>query len=275
MKDILLDIINNDTSYNRSATKMLKKTHPELWNEILTVTAFLPATAKPKQRIWHILNDTYEIPLCPETGVEVKWHENRYLTYSSLQASRKDVAKKLSKIIAGDNHWRNIDPNKAKQANKKYSDGYSNGRIIVDRTKRNTEKILKKLKNTCLEKYGVDNPSKTKEVKEKIYQQAVARGCTPREERSLRRLYYDAVWKVTEASWQNHFDAINPTRLNRTYNALDHIYSIQQGFRDSIPPYIIGHWTNLRVISLSENGIKGMRCDKTKEELFEDFELAN
>ena len=87
----------------------------------------------------------------------------------------------------------------------------------------------------------------------------------------MRRVYYDAVWKFTEESWKAQFDQINPTRLNRTHNALDHIYSIQQGFRDCIPPFIIGHYSNLRVISLSENGIKGMRCDKTKEELFGDF----
>jgi hypothetical protein len=68
-----------------------------------------------------------------------------------------------------------------------------------------------------------------------------------------------------------YFDKINPQRLDRSSNALDHIYSIQQGFKDSIPPYIIGHWTNLRIISLVENSIKGMRCDKTPAELFEDF----
>jgi hypothetical protein len=270
MKSILQDIIANDTSYNKSATKMLKKTHPGLWADILNATAFLPVQAKPKQRIWHILNDIYEIPLCPETRTEVKWHENRYLSYSSLQASRKDVAKKLSKSTVGDNHWRTKDPDKSKNATKKYITGLATGRIVVDRTKRNSPAITAKSKNTCLEKYGVDNPSKDKSIQEKIYQKAIERGCTPREERSLRRLYYDAVWKITEESWKNYFDKINPTRLNRSYNALDHIYSIQQGFREGILPYIIGHYTNLRVIGLSENGIKGMRCDKTKEELFKD-----
>ena len=277
MKSILQEIITNDTSYNKSATKMLKKTHPELWADILTATSFLPNTAKPKQRIWHILHDIYKIPLCLETGVEVKWHENRYLTYSSLQASRKDVAKKLTNVIAGVNHWRSKDPVKSKKANEKYSQGMKNGTYIsmAERQKdRDYGEIKKKTIKTWIKNYGVDNPSKDKTIQEKIYQRAVKRGCTPREERSLRRLYYDAVWKITEDNWKNHFDSINPARLNRTYNALDHIYSIQQGFRDSIPPYIIGHWTNLRVISLSENGIKGMRCNKTKQELFEDFELA-
>lgn len=277
MKSILQDIITNDTSYNRSAIKMLKKTRPELWVDILTATAFLPEAAKPKQRVWHILNDVYKIPLCPETGKQVKWHENRYLTYIDLKSSRNDVAKKLRDSTKGDSHWRNKDTDKSKKASKKYSDGMKSGKHkpMSERQKdRDYEDIKKKSKQTWLEKYGVDNPSKDKAVQEKIYQKAVDRGCTPREERSSRRLYYDAVWKITEDSWKNHFDSINPTRLNRTYNALDHIYSIQQGFRDRIPPYIIGHYTNLRVITLSANGIKGMRCDKTKEELFEDVDLA-
>ena len=275
MKDILLDIINNDTSYNKSATKMLKRTHPELWDEIMYATSFLPYEAKPKQRIWHILNDTYKIPVCPETGIEVKWHENRYLTYSSFNASRKDVAKKLSKSIAGNNHWRKQDPNKSKKANNKFTNNFEAGnhKPWEDRN-RNQKEYAKKSKQTCLEKYGVENGSQTKEARDKGSDARIRNGATPKHLRSLRRLYYDAVWRFTEKSWRNHFDKINPARLRRSDNALDHIYSIQQGFRDSIPPYIIGHWTNLRVIGLVDNSIKGMRCDKTKEELFEDFELV-
>lgn len=35
--------------------------------------------------------------------------------------------------------------------------------------------------------------------------------------------------------------------------------------------YIIGHWTNLRMIEKTENYSKGMRCDKTQDQLFNDF----
>lgn len=75
----------------------------------------------------------------------------------------------------------------------------------------------------------------------------------------------------TKATWRKEFDKINPTRLNRSEIDLDHIYSIQQGFRDNIPPFIIGHWTNLRMLEKTENYSKGMRCDKTQEQLFDDF----
>ena len=266
MKDMLLNIIQTDTSYNKSATRYLYKTHPELWQQVVEKTSFLPDTALAKQRIWHIVNDTYEIPLCPIENIPVKWWENRYLITSSRTAKQK------YKWSKGD-----YDNAHSQEANKHRSIGNKNA-VVRGRKYRDpityTEADRIKSKQTCLEKYGVGNGSQTKEAREKIYQRAVKRGCTPREERSLRRLYYDTVWKITEENWKNHFDSINPARLNRTYNALDHIYSIQQGFRDSIPPYVIGHYTNLRVISPSENGIKGMRCDKTKQELFEDFELA-
>ena len=263
MKDILLNIIQTDASVNKSATRYLYKTHPDLWQQVLEKTSFLPDTALAKQRIWHIVNNVYEIPLCPVENIPVKWWENRYLTTSNRNAKQKY---KWSKGDYANAHTE--EANKQRQESNKKA--VKNGRKY-----RNlgtyTDVDREKSKQTCLEKYGVDNPSKAKLVKEKIYEKAVARGCTPREDRTLRRIYYDTVWKFTEESWKNHFDIINPERLNRTYNALDHIYSIQQGFRDSIPPYIIGHHTNLRIISLSENGIKGMRCDKSKEELFENF----
>ena len=263
MKDILLNIIQSDTSANKSATRYLYKTHPELWQQVLEKTSFLPDTALAKQRVWHIINDTYKIPLCPVENIPVKWWENRYLTTSSRAAKQKY---KWSKGDYANAH--------TEQANERRQDSnkkaVKNGRKYRE-LKTYTLADREKSKQTCLEKYGVSNGSQTKEAKEKIYQQAVARGCTPREERSLRRIYYDAVWRITEENWRDHFDDINPTRLNRSHNALDHIYSIQQGFRESIPPYIIGHYTNLRVIGLSENSIKGMRCDKSRDQLFDDF----
>lgn len=264
MKDILLGIINSDTSRNKSSTRYLYRSHPELWNRIIENTSFLPNDAKPKQRVWHILNEIYEIPKCPITGQFVKWWENRYLETLDVNAARIKQYRDGKAAI----HHPDV-KSKADESNRRTAaEGKRKSPTLTEEL---LKQRIKKLKQTCLEKYGADNPSKTKEVKEKIYQQAVARGCTPKEDRSLRRLYYDAVWKFTEQSWKQNFDLINPDRISRSKNALDHIYSIQQGFRESIPPYIIGHYTNLRVISLSENSIKGMRCDKTPNQLFDDF----
>jgi len=266
MKIVLQNIITNDTSYNKSATRYLYKTHPDLWQQILHKTSFLPKTAKPKQRIWHIINDIYKIPLCPITNVQVKWWENRYLETANPTA-RIRLQHRRGDFVNG--HTPEINERRAKSnRGKRVSLGTRKAPMMTEEAKQQREENKKQ---TFLKNYGVDNPSKSKKVLEKIYQKAVERGCTPKHLRSLRRLYYDAVWKITEESWKTNFDKINPTRLNRSYNALDHIYSIQQGFRECIPPYIIGNYTNLRVIGLSENSIKGMRCDKSKEQLFEDF----
>ena len=271
MKDILLRIIESDTSYNKSATKMLRKTHPDLWNEVLEQTKFLPKTALPKQRIWHILNECNIRPTCPITGEFVKWCEKKYNTYSSLEAKNKDIGRVLSNAISGENHWRNKNPDKSKKANEKFSKGLSSGRIVIDRSKRDTKAILDKAKQTYLKNYGVDNPSKHSSIKQKISDSQISNGAIPKHLRNSKRLYYEAVGKFTGESWKNNFDQINPTRLNRSEYDLDHIYSKHQGFKDNIPPYIIGHWTNLRMLSKSENSSKGSRCDKTSEQLFEDF----
>jgi hypothetical protein len=263
MKDMLQEIINNDTSYNKSATRYLYKTHPEIWQYVLEKTSFLPESALAKQRVWHVLNEVYEQPLCPIEKIPVKWCDYRYLTTSNRAAKQKykwskgDYANAHSEEA---NKKRKDSNKKAVQVGRKYrpKNTYTN----VDR---------EKSKQTCLIRYGVKNGSQTKDAREKVSNARVKNGATPKHLRSLRRSYYDAVWKFTEESWRQHFDEINPKQLNRSNNALDHIYSIQQGFRDNIPPYIIGHWTNLRVIPLVENSIKGMRCDKTQTELFGDF----
>lgn len=266
MKNILLDIINNDLTANKSATRYLYKTHPDLWEEIVKNTTFLPITAKAKQRVWHIINDTYKIPLCPITNQQVKWHENRYLTTIDPRA-RMHLQHLRGDFINGHTPEANA---KRSQSNKK---AVELGRRYRDKSTY-TEEQKQKAKQTWINKYGEDNPSKNKEVQEKIYLKAVLRGCTPREKRSLRRLYYETVWKITEENWKQHFDKINPHKIRRSENALDHVYSIQQGFRDNIPPYIIGHWTNLRIMGMSENSSKGMKCHKTQNQLFEDFDLA-
>jgi len=271
MKEILLEIISNDHSYNKSATRYLYKTHPKIWDEILQLTSFLPDDAAPKQRVWHILNDIYKRPVCPVTKEFLKWREKKYDKYSSVDAKNRDIGNVLSKVLSNGNHWRKKDQEKSKLANEKFSTGLTSGRITIDRSKRDSKTIYNKSKITWMKKYGVDNPAKSLSVRNKISKLKIEKGATPKHLRSLRKLYYDSVWYFTEQSWKNHFDKINPLRIDRSKNALDHIFSIQQGFIDNIPPYIIGHWTNLRIITLSENSKKGMKCFKTQDDLFTDF----
>lgn len=264
MKDLLLQIINNDTTYNKSATRYLYRSHPKLWEQIIDLTKFLPEDAKPKQRIWHILNDIYERPVCPITNIYVKWFENRYLKTINVNAARIKQYRDGKASI----HDSEVRTKAIKSIRRTISEGRRKPPTLTDEI---LQQRTKKAKQTCLDRYGVPNGGQSQIARKKVSNARIRNGATPHHLRSLKRLYYDAVWKFTKQNWKKYFDQINPDRINRSKNALDHIYSIQQGFRDSIPPYIIGHYTNLRVISLSENSTKGMRCDKTKEQLFDDF----
>ena len=262
MKNILLEIINNDISYNKSATRYLPKTHSDLWQQILDKTLFLPITAKPKQRVWHIINEIYEVPKCPVTGQQVKWWENRYLETAnrSAKATNMNLTGRLKNQTFEAREKRRISVLKSIPTRKP--------QILSAQVK---QQRVAKTKQTSLERYGVSNPGKSIASRQKVSDARIRNGATPLYLRTQRRLYYDAVWITSEESWKTNFNNINPLRLNRSTHALDHIYSIQEGFRNNIPPEIIGNCTNLRVISLSENSKKGMHSDKTLDELLDDY----
>lgn len=266
MKNTIKQIIESDTSYNKSATRYLYKSHPELWQQIIDATLFLPTDAKPKQRVWHILNDTYTRPTCPITGEFVKWWENRYLE----TVNRSAKSQYLHKSGVYDHIYSDELIQKRRMA---ILESFKTGKAKPHKwTREELDARYKKIKAVMIKKYGVVSNLTLKENKEKEYQTKVARGrITPIENRSNRQLYYDSVIRLTKISWNTHFDKINPKKLNRSKWDLDHIFSIQEGFRQSIPPYIIAHWTNLRMLEPKKNYSKGMRCDKTKEQLFEDF----
>lgn len=265
MKEILKQLIESDNTYNKSATRYLYKNNPELWQWILSETDFLPANAKPKQRIWHILNEVYIRPKCPITGEFVKWWENRYLFTSSRSART---------TLLNLNGTLNNQTLTARQKRKTtINDGFKTGRIRPKVwSDEESAARYEKIRKATEEKYGVHSTLLVQEVRDRQYKTKIEKGLiTPKEQKHLRQVYYEAVLKFTKDSWKSHFDKINPKALNRSEYDLDHIYSIQQGWRDGIPPYIIGHWTNLRMLEPTKNYSKGMRCDKTKEMLFEDF----
>lgn len=275
MKNILVNIINSDTTPNKSATKYLYKNYPDLWLQILEITSFLPQSAKPKQRVWHILNDQSNIPVCPITGQPLQWKEKDYLRFSSIEAKNKGIGKIISKVTTG-NHWRQHDSEKAKKANDKFSTGFKNGehKPWEDRN-RDYEASLEAARKTWMKKYGVDNPSKHLSIRQKLSKSALRRYSDI--DRTLAEEYYNAVRLITNKNWYEHFHKLNgagPNKRSRDLH-LDHIYSIAEGFKNDVPPEIIGHWTNLRLLPKIENSSKGSVCHKTIEELFEDYNRVN
>lgn len=267
IKEQLISLRDNDTTYNKNVFRYLWKTNSPLWEQVLTLTKFLPDNAMPKQRVWHILNDKWEIPKCPQTGEEVKWYDFYYQAFSSNSArgtyfNEHNIFKNQTSTAK----------KKREESNQKIIDAGQRKQPVMSAETKKLRTI--KTQKTCLERYGVDNGSKVLAAREKNSQSQIDGGhATPKHLRSDKALYYEQVRLVTKENWNKHFDKINPNRYDRTTSGfeLDHVYSQYQGFADNIPPYIIGHWTNLQMLSKSKNSSKRHRCYKTKDELFNDF----
>ena len=148
-----------------------------------------------------------------------------------------------------------------------------NGRQYRDKSTY-TEGQRQKCRATWIEKYGVDNPFRSPAIKQQLRSIRKAQESLKNIDRTALRIYFNAVKLVTNENWYKEFRRINgdgPCRRNNDMH-LDHVYSIAEGFKNNIPPYVIGHWSNLRLLPKIENSSKGARCDKPVDELFADFE---
>jgi hypothetical protein len=294
MKTKLEEYLKNNT--DRFNCRWLNKRDPDLWKMVVDATAFLPEDALPKQRCWHVIHDVYERPLCPVAGIETSWFENRYLAHSSSSA-RASSPLVHQKMVASYEartgnigHWSkqpevierkretfysNIDKHRKQDFSvtraedsawyKGVQDAWTEekrlifGQFIQDwqnsRTPEQKESMIEKVKSYWTE--------------ERRYQESLAK----RKPFSVARDYYVEVLFWTRLHWRTHHDQINPDGLERGYwtNHIDHIYSIRDGFVNAVPAEIIGHWTNLRLISRSHNQRKNYRSDMTIGELMERY----
>jgi len=66
-------------------------------------------------------------------------------------------------------------------------------------------------------------------------------------------------------------DLVSHTTGGNGYT-LDHMFSVFEGFKNFILPWIIGSIENIRYITCSENSAKHTKCSITKEELYEKFQ---
>lgn len=78
--------------------------------------------------------------------------------------------------------------------------------------------------------------------------------------------------KVREITESNDLSVLNNSNRRGKYEYhLDHRYSIMEGFKNNIPPYIIGSIVNLEFISYKQNCSKRDKCSISKEQLFDLF----
>ena len=157
---------------------------------------------------------------------------------------------------------------------------------LKNKTKKERKSIYKKQQKTRFSKsqYEIDiinkktsETLKNKSINEKkrIYTQqkktCVKRGLwKDTSDKTNLELYYEKVKYFTNRSYYISYKIINPNNFKRErfgYH-LDHKFSKLEGYRQNIPPYIIGSPANLELLWWKKNNAKRTKCSITKEELF-------
>ena len=75
---------------HKNAIRYLHQRDLDLWDEIVSATEFLGESPLPKQRCWHILNESYERPVCKYTGDLVAWQGSRYREFNGKGSNNSD-----------------------------------------------------------------------------------------------------------------------------------------------------------------------------------------
>jgi hypothetical protein len=137
-----------------------------------------------------------------------------------------------------------------------------------------TEQSLEKRKKTYFSNYGVDHPNKSPEIKSKIRSTSESKNIwLPKSEMEPFKLYRSEVNRVTNKQPIETLAYKNQrghSRVKSSYS-LDHKFSVQAGFKNNIPPYIIGNICNLEFIPSKDNSSKREACSISLDELLESF----
>ena len=119
-------------------------------------------TVFPRQRLWHLINNTKDNPGCVICQNDIKWddtlktYKQRYRKYCCKKCQMNDPnIKKLKKETELKRYGKGRPSIVAKMKNT------NNERYGTDFAIQ-TEHFKKKRNNTCMNKYGVDNPAKVK-----------------------------------------------------------------------------------------------------------------
>jgi hypothetical protein len=100
--------------------------------------------------------------------------------------------------------------------------------------------------------------------------------CLSREEFSEFKKYQRRVYKITNQQPLHLLENIEKRGahgLSADPYQLDHKFSVVQGFLNNVSPEIIGHISNLEMITARANNSKGSSCSISLEELIQQFTL--
>lgn len=267
------------TSSGRTSTrvKTIIDHNPGIYDNLKQVTAFLPDNASATYRIHAIKNNLNEPYRCKTCGNILKWEltTNGYCSricndatidkatgLTRKQLAAKKMAEKRSTIgIDGLSSFQQAALKVANVLAVSVIDGAPTKRELIN------HKSAQHRKQTGSYETGMKLRRATMEGRGDWLSRAdLIQTLSPYD------LYVYFVSKVTEKQ---------PYRLLEDYHLreihggnqyhIDHMYSKYYGFKNNIPPYIIGDYCNLQILSKYDNIRKNRNCSITKEELFERY----
>jgi len=85
-------------------------------------------------------------------------------------------------------------------------------------------------------------------------------------------LYRKLAYSIMEKNYRKNKKIINPNNLQRGKNKyhVDHKFSVLEGFKNNILPYVISNPFNLEMIYYKDNLSKDYKCSITKQQLLEE-----
>jgi len=182
-------------------------------------------------------------------------------------SSEKHQEYTAQRDYTGENHWNygNITPDDVK---KYISNGVRESQKFKEYLQE-TKTYDWKINHSVLVKHG--NLEKRKRNPENYFTDT---------ELSLWKLYCQLVVKITSRNVHIFKNILDPDNLRNRSNGssryeIDHMFSKYYGFKNNIPPYIIGDISNLVLIPYLTNREKSKSCSISVNELFERFNTVN
>ena len=185
----LFDYLNSgiDKSGNLKKEGGFKKHYPSFYNEYIQTTFPEEIDILPfKQKLWHFLKDVYIIPKCKICGKNVSFETRKgqwgYHTYCSGDCAMHDenVKQQVSKtkeLLYGDKKYNNKEKSmetlskRTDEEKKSIVEKSKQTRLLKNDGKYFSDESILKIKETILNKYGVDSFAKTQMFRDLISDQ--------------------------------------------------------------------------------------------------------
>lgn len=241
-----LKSIGADKIYHSHRLNYIKNHNFDIYSDICTKTSFLLNTTFTEQ-LFCYTNDITSRPKCNICDNQVLYSskDKQYYRYCSQRCSMLDMKSLI---------------------------GVENSSQL--------QSVKDKKKQLSIEKYGVDNVSKSKEIKNLLsekrtdYWNQLYKDKNFTSDGLSRIEYRKKCQQYLNTQYKRNKHILDPENKRGKDWHIDHIYSVSDGFINNVPINVVSDISNLQLISAKDNYRKFYASGKTIEQLYEDYNQA-